>query len=263
MATSLYQSQSDQAFITTMGLDMTTFQLLLDVGFKFLWDSVPIPRTDTNINGEPRVGARSLDAAGGLGLYLHYLRSPMREVGLQLIFALIPSTVNRYLTFARQILLTTLRQHPTARVGWPGDHSEFDDMSNLVQVVHRFPGLQFFHTHILSPQARHPLLVGAVGTLDGLKLPVEVSSNPYIENVTYNGWLHSHFISNVFAFLPTGMSKSWVSQLVENRMSTQFLYRGDHLCLPQRTRELARLQGGTSSVQCVGRGLTRGVLLGL
>ena len=134
----LYQSQSDRAFITTMGIDTVTFQLLLDAGFAFLWDSMPIPRTDTNINGEPRLGARSLEAAGGLGLYLHYLRSPTREVGLQLIFALIPSTVNRYLTFARQILLNTLRQYPAARVGWPDDHSQLDDMTNLVQVVYVF-----------------------------------------------------------------------------------------------------------------------------
>jgi len=131
----LYQSQSDRAFITTMGFDTATFQLLLDVGFAFLWDSTPIPRTDTNSNGEPRLGARSLDAAGGLGLYLHYLRSPTREVGLQLIFALIPSTVNRYLAFARQILLETLRQYPAAGVGWPGDHSQFSEMANLVQVA--------------------------------------------------------------------------------------------------------------------------------
>jgi hypothetical protein len=50
------------------------------------------------------------------------------------------------------------------------------------------------------------MLVGAVGTLDGLKLPVEVSPDPRIENATYNGWLHSHYISNIFAFSPTGMS---------------------------------------------------------
>ena len=44
-----------------------------------------------------------------------------------------------------------------------------------------------------------------VGTLDGLKLPVEVSSDSQIENAMYNGWLHSHFISNVLAFAPTGL----------------------------------------------------------
>lgn len=65
----LYQSQSDRAFITTMSIDTVTFQVLLDVGFEILWNSTPIPRTDTNICGEPRLGACSLNAAGGLGLY--------------------------------------------------------------------------------------------------------------------------------------------------------------------------------------------------
>ncbi|KAJ3879203.1 hypothetical protein F5051DRAFT_302326, partial [Lentinula edodes] len=50
--------------------------------------------------------------------------------------------------------------------------------------------------------ARHPLLVGAFGSLDGLKLPVQTSSDDDVENETYNGWLHEHFISNVIAFSP-------------------------------------------------------------
>ena len=117
-----------------MGIDIKTFQLILDAGFEDLWNSTPIPRTDTNIHGEPRLGARSLDAAGGLGLYLHYLRSSMREVGLQLIFALIPSTVSRYLAFARQILLSTLRGYPSSRVTWLDD-DKLDEMTNLIQVA--------------------------------------------------------------------------------------------------------------------------------
>jgi len=134
----LYQSQSDRAFITTMGIDTTTFQLILDAGFEDSWNSIPIPRTDTNIHGEPRLGARSLDAAGGLGLYLHYLRSSMREVGLQLIFALIPSTVNRYLGFACQILLATLRGYPASQITWI-DGEKLDEMTDLVQVIDEVP----------------------------------------------------------------------------------------------------------------------------
>lgn len=130
----LYQSQSNRAFITTMGIDTATFRVILDAGFKHLWDSTPIPRTDTNIHGEPRLGARSLDAAGGLGLYLHYLRSSMREVRLQLIFALIPSTVSRYLAFARQILLITLRGYSASKVTWLDDN-KLNEMTSLVQVT--------------------------------------------------------------------------------------------------------------------------------
>ena len=81
----------------------------------------------------PRLGARLLDAAGGLGLYLHYLRSSMREVGLQLIFALIPSTVHRYLAFARKILLATLRGYPALKITWMEDE-KLNEMMRLVQV---------------------------------------------------------------------------------------------------------------------------------
>ena len=83
-----------------MGIDTGAFWVILDAGFEDLWNSTPIPWTDTNINGEPHLGACSLDATGGLGLYLHYLWSSMREVGLKLIFALVPSTVSHYLAFA-------------------------------------------------------------------------------------------------------------------------------------------------------------------
>lgn len=73
------------------------------------------------------------------------------------------------------------------------------------------------HTHILddSPstpafsagetiERRHPAIVGAFGFIDGLHVPVEVSSDPQEEQATYNGWLHSHQIGNIFVFAPDG-----------------------------------------------------------
>lgn len=59
---------------------------------------------------------------------------------------------------------------------------------------------------LTGPKARHSLLVGAFGTLDGVKLPVQVSyDNPVLENATYNGWTHEHCVSCVIAFAPDGM----------------------------------------------------------
>jgi hypothetical protein len=58
----------------------------------------------------------------------------MREVGLQLIFALIPSTINHYLAFVHQILLATLRGYPASRIT-PLDDDELDKMTNLMQVM--------------------------------------------------------------------------------------------------------------------------------
>ena len=117
-----------------MGIDTQIFQVILDASFKHRWNSTAIPCTDTNINGEPRLGAHSLNAAGGLGFYLHYLQSSMREVGLQLIFALIPSTINHYLTFTHQTLLHTLKEYSASRFTWLDDN-RLDEMSSLIQVT--------------------------------------------------------------------------------------------------------------------------------
>ncbi|KAJ7739509.1 hypothetical protein B0H16DRAFT_1378881, partial [Mycena metata] len=93
----LFASQSDRAFITTMGFDVATFNAIIGAGFGHSWSTTPIPRGDVSTLGKPRLGARSLDAAGALGLILHYLNSTMREISLQQLFALIPTTVSRYI----------------------------------------------------------------------------------------------------------------------------------------------------------------------
>ena len=181
----LYENREDRAFITTMGIDTSTFDTILAAGFGYLWHSRPISRPDNRTAICTRPGKRSLDAAGGLGLVLHWLSSTMRQVSLQQIFALVPSTVSRYLRFALSVLLEVLRQMPHATITWPqGD--EFLELSGYVST-------------------RHPLLDGVFGSIDGLNLPCQVSSDIEIENATYNGWLHSHFISSVIAFSSKGL----------------------------------------------------------
>jgi hypothetical protein len=73
--------------------------------------------------------------------------------------------------------------------------------------------------------AWHPLLEGAFGLLDGLNLPVQSSSDEEIENATYNGWLHEHFISSVFVFSAKGQ--------IHRSLSLPMLkfHRRDH-CMP-------------------------------
>jgi hypothetical protein len=41
---------------------------------------------------------------------------------------------------------------------------------------------------------RHPLLMGAFGSMDGLNLAVQTSADQEIENATYNKWLHEHLL---------------------------------------------------------------------
>lgn len=181
----LWESRSDRSFITTMGVDIRTFELLL-THFAPLWNSTPIPREDVNTEGRPRLGRRSLDAAGGLGLALHFLSSAVLETTLQLIFALVPSVADRYIHFARHILLHVVREIPEGAILMPSTYAECEELSNLVF-------------------ERHPALWGAIGTGDGLDLPACEAQDPEIENATYNGWKASHCIKNILFWSPKGM----------------------------------------------------------
>lgn len=181
----LLAGRSDHAYIVTMGFDVKAFELILSSGFEERWNSATITRTDVASTGAPRPHRRSLDAAGGLGLIFHYLSSTMTEVSLQQIFALVPSTVTRYITFSLEILLQTLCRMPEGAIRWLKDHSEFRECSDLVE-------------------ERHHLLRGAFATIDGLNLPCQTSDDIEIENATFNGWLHEHFISSVIVFDPKG-----------------------------------------------------------
>ncbi|KAJ7224651.1 hypothetical protein GGX14DRAFT_387324 [Mycena pura] len=171
----LYSSNHDRAFITTMGFDSETFHAILGAGFASSWYSIPIPRNDASATGNPRPGARSLDAEGALGLVLHYLNSTMREISLQQIFALIPTTISRYITFGLKILLAVLRQMPDAAICWPSGVEEFTAYNDLII-------------------ERHPRLTGAFATIDGLNLPVQTAEDEEAENATYNRWLCEHFV---------------------------------------------------------------------
>ena len=213
----LWESQQDRAFITTMGFNIATFRLLLEGPGRFgeRWENTPIPRNDVNVGGQPRTGRRSLDGAGALGLVLHYLGSAMLEVSLQQIFALTPSTLNRYLQFAEKALYETLQQLEEARISMPTSQAELEGLSQLVQ-------------------QRHPLLDGAFGSIDGLSLCTQVSDDPEIENATYNGWKSSHCINNVFVFSPEG--KCTVNSFVQ---LTSAPCRCHPHCGDQRPRKLA------------------------
>jgi hypothetical protein len=182
----LYAVGDNGGFITTMGFDMPTFESILSSGFRQLWDERVIQRADVNSMGAPRPGSRSLDAAGGLGLVLHYLSSTMNETSLQEIFALIPATVSCYINFGLDILLEVFRTMPDAAIVWPKG-GDFARLNSLIVT-------------------RHPLLTGAFASIDGLNIPVQTSSDEDIEQATYNGWLHAHFVSSVLAFSPEGKS---------------------------------------------------------
>ncbi|KAF8214811.1 hypothetical protein K438DRAFT_1562472, partial [Mycena galopus ATCC 62051] len=196
----LHASRSDHTYITTMGFDVQSFDDILEAGFEGTWYATPIPRADTAttgnpdngldnlilFHGNPWPGARSLDAAGALGLALHWVNSTMREISLQQIFTLVPTTVSRYIQFSLDILLAVLRQIPDAHIQWPSGIDQFQEYNDLI-IQH------------------HPLLEGAFASIDGLNVPVQTADDPEIETSTYNGWLCERFVSCVLAFSPKGL----------------------------------------------------------
>ncbi|KAG8936367.1 hypothetical protein FRC00_008899 [Tulasnella sp. 408] len=169
-----------------MGFDVATFDFLLTSGFSDAWDSTPIPRADTSSLGEPRPNARSQDAAGALGLALHYLNSTMSEKSLQQIFALVPATNSRYLDFALDILLRTLQSLPDASITFPRSLRRYEYLSSLIE-------------------ARHPSLKGVFRFLDGWKTPIFTPGDPEVENLTYSGCYHDHYVSSVAVFDAEGV----------------------------------------------------------
>ncbi|KAG2038413.1 hypothetical protein BDR03DRAFT_861983 [Suillus americanus] len=144
----LYESQNDRAFITTMGIDVPTFEFSLTSGFASQWYEKPVTHPDINLHGIPRLNWCSLNTGRALGLILHYLNSTMQENSLQHIFALVPATVSHYLTSGLPILLQTLRSMTDARIQWP-QGPDFERCSALMI-------------------ARHPRLQGAFGSIDRL-----------------------------------------------------------------------------------------------
>jgi hypothetical protein len=105
----------------------------------------------------------------------------MREISLQQIFALIPTTISRYITFGLKLLLPILRMMPDATIRWPEHHNDFHAYNELIV-------------------ARHPRLTGAFASIDGLNLACQTSDDEDKENATYNGWLCEHFMSSVLVF---------------------------------------------------------------
>jgi hypothetical protein len=190
----LRRSRDDQGYMTTMSVNMATFEYLLDAGFAHAWNTSTIPREDVNQVGEPRQGRRSLQADGALGLALHYLSSSMFETGLQYIFALTPATCSRYLDHALDILRDLLRTIPEGEIRWWDEEEMKEDEKLITAKYHR--------------------LKGAFGSMDGLSLPAASSSDPGVENSHYNRWKAKHRVVNILAFSPKGACVShciWVS----------------------------------------------------
>ncbi len=184
----ILDSRCDQSYITMTGLDVATFDHVLEL-FEPLFE-INSPHSDGNvlhgIDGSGKKGGRkrSITAAQALCLYLTWTRTQGKLSFLQLIFGMGHSSVSKYIRFARQIIIHVLIDHPEARIALPAP----ERLRDMQQVV----------------ASRYPLIEGAALVMDGLKFLIKKSSFLHEQSRYYNGWQHSHWIVNVFVFDLTG-----------------------------------------------------------
>jgi hypothetical protein len=150
-------ARNDRAFITVMGLDVATFEAILE-HFDKAWTSSTIPRADVNTHGAPKPNQCSLDSAGGFALILHWLGSSMAAYTLQQIFSITTAVCAHNLLHAQQCLLSVLKDLKILQIMWPGCKEKFQQYSNMIE-------------------RKYPLLTKCFGFIDGLNLPVNVSDD--------------------------------------------------------------------------------------
>ena len=118
----------------------------------------------------------------------------MTETSLQQIFGLVQANVDCYIHFGLRFLDSSI---PEACIVWPSGAKMVEYNSMIIQW--------------------HPLLQGEIGSIDGLKPPVQVPEDPLMENATYNNsWTHGHYSNQSFVFGPDGECSIgvWLSILI-------------------------------------------------
>jgi hypothetical protein len=188
----LLHSGCRQSMITVTGFDYRSFYSLLQVFSPFFFNASPYSLDEErrlNRTGRPR----KIDVVTCLGLVLVWTRSQGGLVFLQPIFGLTYSCLALWLRFGIRVLQNCLRRHPLARVSAP----MVEEVQEYQQIVATI----------------YPRLGEVWGTCDGLNLRSERSISQRIQRMFYNGWLHGHFVSNVFVFVnaPGSMHDSTIA----------------------------------------------------
>ncbi|POW02944.1 hypothetical protein PSHT_11895 [Puccinia striiformis] len=112
----LYSAQNDRAFITTMGVDVKTFDDLLS-RFLVHWETGTLPRND---------------------FYTGYLQHWPGSRSSR-FFAITPAVCSRYITIGLDYLLIVLDEHPMAKIIWPSRQATARKYSQSIQK--KFPRL--------------------------------------------------------------------------------------------------------------------------
>jgi len=101
-----------------------------------------------------------------------------------MLFGIVPSSCSVYIREMLQLICQALEKCSSSRIRFPS----FDEMENLARLV----------------KIREPLVDNVIGFIDGLRLPVECSSDEIAQSVDYSGYNHDTMCNNVFVFSSSG-----------------------------------------------------------
>ena len=140
-----------------------------------------------------RTYPKSIHDVDGLGLQLFYQRNHGVQWVLSTVFGMTQSQVSNYLRFYRRILIKLLVKTNLAKASVP----DFTDIESFLEVVSR----------------RHPILgeKKVWKTMDELKKLLQQSGRFTLQLRYYNGWIHDHYVTNLFVFAPDGTIRFFVS----------------------------------------------------
>ena len=170
----LFESGDESSFLHMTGLTRRAFVSLLG----YLFDLEKIARHRKR--GRPR----SLSPDGYLGLLLFYLGSKMNYSHICLIFGITPSVCSRAINMMLKRTVQLLRDHPLAKVEFPGE-AKMRDFASMVQ-------------------RREPMVDDIIGFMDGVSFPVQCTDERLAQNAMYCGYDCDTMVNNVFAYGPDG-----------------------------------------------------------
>lgn len=181
------EGSDDAAMITLTSLDRRAFDYLLGKFGPVYNQFTPSTKSGKigKLSGAAQGRPRLMDAPCALGLCLAWMCTRGSSSVLCLLFGVTQPVLSLYLRYGRRILVKILMNDEYARV--------------------KLPTTDEIETYQEAIAAKHLLLVTVYGVMDGLKLPVQKSSDPKIQRHFYNGWTHGHYVTNILGFSPDGV----------------------------------------------------------
>ena len=170
----LKYNRTDRGFLTTMGVDLSTFDFLL-----VLFDREK-PMRKRLVGGRPNL----LDSESHLAFVLHFLSSRAEQNVIGRLFGLTPASSSNYIWRGIRILLKALRKEHQARIQYP--NSEEIHQLSMMLTVHE------------------PCVQNVFGFLDGLNCPILNPEDQIQQNAYYNGWKSVCFVSAVILYAIDG-----------------------------------------------------------